>query len=70
MWALLGDLWFDLLLAPETADLSTRHDYAVHPVIEGKPKVQWTGDELDERNWTIRLHSVFCDPDTVMRESW
>lgn len=66
MWALLGDLWFDLLLAPETADLSTRHDYALHPVIEGKPRTQWTGDELDERNWTIRLHSVFCDPDTVM----
>lgn len=66
MWALLGDLWFDLLLAPEMADLSTRHDYAVHPVIEGKPRTQWTGDELDERNWSIRLHSVFCDPDTVM----
>ena len=66
MWALLGDVQFELLFAPEQADLTARYNYAEHPVIEGKPKVQWTGDALKERNWTIRLHSVFCDPDVVM----
>ena len=66
MWAILGDIRFELLRAPEMADLTIRYTYAEHPVIEGKPKLQWTGDALRERNWTIRLHSVFCDPDAVM----
>ena len=66
MWAVLGDIRFELLRAPEMADLTTRYNYAEHVVIEGKPKLQWTGDALKERNWTIRLHSVFCDPDAVM----
>ena len=66
MWALLGDIYFELLFTPEAADLKTLHNYAEHSVIEGKPKLQWTGDGLQERNWMIRLHSTFCDPDTVM----
>lgn len=66
MWATLGDLRFELLRAPESADLSIGHTYAEHAVIEGKPKLQWTGDALRERNWTIRLHHSFCDPETVM----
>lgn len=66
MWATLGDIRFELLRAPEVADLTSRHVYAEHPVIEGKPKLQWTGDALKERNWTIRLHATFCDPDAVM----
>lgn len=66
MWAILGDIRFELLRAPEIADLTTRYNYAEHPVIEGKPKLQWVGDALKERTWTIRLHSVFCDPDAVM----
>ena len=66
MWAMLGDIRFELLRAPEMADLTTRHVYAEHAVIEGKPKLQWTGDALKERNWTIRLHATFCDPDAVM----
>ena len=66
MWAMLGDIRMELLRAPETADLSTKYNYAEHPVIEGKPKLQWSGDALKERNWTIRLHRAFCDPDAVM----
>ncbi len=66
IWATLGDLRFELLRAPESADLAIGHTYAEHAVIEGKPKLQWTGDALRERNWTIRLHHSFCDPDTVM----
>ena len=66
MWGILGEIRFELLRAPEMADLTTRYNYAEHAVIEGKPKVQWTGDALRERNWTIRLHSTFCDPVAVM----
>lgn len=66
MWATLGDVRFELLRAPESADLAIGHTYAEHAVIEGKPKLQWTGDALRERNWTIRLHHSFCDPETVM----
>lgn len=66
LWAILGDIMFSLQRAPELADLTTRYNYAEHPVIEGKPKLQWTGDALRERDWTIRLHSVFCDPDAAM----
>lgn len=67
MFAVLGDFRFELLRAPEMADLTTEHEYATHKVIEGKPKVQWVGDELHKRTWDIRLHRVFCDPDAVMR---
>jgi phage protein U len=66
MWGMLGDIRFELLRAPESADLTIKHNYAEHAVIEGKPKIQWTGDALRERNWTIRLHYTFCDPDAVI----
>ncbi|GAB6035882.1 hypothetical protein JCM15519_04410 [Fundidesulfovibrio butyratiphilus] len=67
MWATFGDIRFELLRAPEQADLTTAHEYAEHKVIEGKPKVQWVGDGLRKRTWEIRLHSAYCDPDMVMR---
>jgi hypothetical protein len=46
IWATLGDIRFELLRAPESADLAIGHPYAEHAVIEGKPKLQWTGDAL------------------------
>lgn len=67
MFASLGDITFELLRAPEQADRTTEHEYAAHKVIEGKPKTQWTGDNLTKRAWDIRLHSAYCDPDAVMR---
>lgn len=63
MYATLGSIQFALL--PITG-LDERHsyDYAEHKVIEGKPLLQFIGDNLDELNIGIRFHFTFCDVET------
>lgn len=62
-YALLGELQFELLAYFEGLEGRLASDYAEHARIEGKPRLQWIADKLDE--WTIRLkfHHRYCDPE-------
>lgn len=62
MYAQLGNIQFKLL--PVAAlDEKYSYSFAEHQVIEGKPLLQFIGDNLDEANISLRFHFTFCDPE-------
>jgi phage protein U len=62
MHALLGGIAFNLITHFEDIDESSSANFAEHALIEGKPRLQWVGDNLDEINWRMMLHAGFCQP--------
>jgi len=60
--ALLGAVAFDVLTGPESMDESFSANYAEHALIEGKPRLQWVGDNLNEVTWQLMFHAGFCTP--------
>jgi phage protein U len=62
MYAQLGNIQFELLPI-ESFDERYSYNYAEHQVIEGKPLLQFVGDNLDEANISVRFHFAFCDPE-------
>ena len=63
MYAKLGNVAFDLVAYWDGHDAKRAYDYAEHKVIEGKPKLQWTGDGLEELEIAVSLHALFCKPE-------
>lgn len=61
--ALLGEIALDLITYFEGMEFKFGADYAEHALIEGKPRLQWTGDKLDEATWSLVFHGGFCDPE-------
>ena len=59
--ALLGDMPLSLI---SVAQLDSRHsaNYAEHALLDGKPRLQWLGDSLDELTLKLLFHRQFCDP--------
>ncbi|HEY9648129.1 MAG TPA: phage tail protein [Chroococcidiopsis sp.] len=66
-WGVLGDLEFELEVAPLSLDYSERSVFAEHDRIEGKPGLQYTGEDLREMTWTFRFAAYWCDPDEQLR---
>ncbi|MBI4835928.1 MAG: phage tail protein [Candidatus Abawacabacteria bacterium] len=64
MFAKLGEIIFKLMTGPESLSIDKTYNYAEHAVIEGKPKLQYTGESLEAITFSINLHSIFCNPDT------
>lgn len=62
MYAQLGNVQFELLPI-EALDEKFSYSFAEHQVIEGKPLLQFIGDNLDEANISLRFHFTFCDPE-------
>jgi phage protein U len=62
MYALLGDIAFDLITYFDGFDLQSGADYAEHALIEGKPRLQFTADKLDEIRIALTFHVHYCDP--------
>lgn len=62
MYAQLGNLKFDLITYYEGFRALAKTQYAEHKVIEGKPRIQWIGDELDEISIRLLFHTDFCNP--------
>lgn len=60
--ALLGTITFGVLTCPESVDEVVSAHFAEHPLIEGKPRLQWIGDHLDEMTWQLVFHTGFCTP--------
>lgn len=61
MYAQLGTIQFELLPI-ESIEEKYSYSFAEHQVIEGKPLLQYVGDNLDETSIGIRLHVSFCKP--------
>lgn len=65
-FALLGDVGFDVITYPNSWETKFGADYGEHKLIGSKPRLQWTGDRLDEITWTIALHAAYCDPESEL----
>ena len=65
-YAILGDLLFRVLVGWEQFDATRGASYAEHKVIEGKPKLQYTGENLETLNITMRFHMDYCEPDLAI----
>ncbi|MDF0606624.1 phage tail protein [Neisseriaceae bacterium TC5R-5] len=63
MFALLGDIEFQLITYFDGFESQFGADFAEHALIEGKPRLQWIGDKLDEITIQLSFHSQFCDPE-------
>ncbi|KAF0205491.1 MAG: hypothetical protein FD173_934 [Gallionellaceae bacterium] len=61
-YALLGDIQFEVIVFGGI-ESKFATDYAEHARIEGKPRLQWIGDKLDEHSLSLKFHFMFCDPD-------
>lgn len=64
MYAQLGDIIFDGRLTPESKEYTKSASYAEHALIDGKPRLQKTGDALDEIKLVMHLHRSFCSPES------
>ncbi|MEX3614360.1 MAG: phage tail protein [Burkholderia gladioli] len=59
---------FDLITYFEGSETRIAAQFAEHALIEGKPRLQWTGDKLDEVTWTLVFHLGFCDPEKELQK--
>lgn len=67
MYALLGTIQFDLLAIIQGMESHSASEYAEHPLISGKPRLQHVGEGLEEMRWQLALHTAFCDPAAELR---
>ena len=62
MFAVLGEIQFEVVGSPQAYDSTGAYDYSEQRVIESKPRLQWVGDELDRLNFELIWHSSFTNP--------
>ncbi|MCU7097924.1 phage tail protein [Salmonella enterica] len=66
MFAVLGDIEFELLVYWDGFDATFGMDYAEHARIEGKPGLQFIGEKLDEVSISLVFHDHYCQPDVEL----
>jgi len=62
MFALLGEISFQVIGSPEIFESSRRFDYAEHRVVEDRPRLQWLAAELESITLAMLFHASFTDP--------
>ncbi|WP_291970861.1 phage tail protein [Candidatus Symbiopectobacterium sp.] len=62
MFAVLGDIPFQLGTSFDALDGTFGNDFAEQARIGHKPGLQFTGAKLDEYHLTLVLHQRYCDP--------
>jgi len=62
LFAVLGEIPFQVVGSPEGYESRRGYDFAEHRVIESKPRLQWLGNDLERLKFELRLHSSFTDP--------
>ncbi len=63
MFAQLGSIQFENLKTFDEFQKTSSAVFAEFALLEGKPRLQFTGQSLDEISLSIRLHVSFCKPD-------
>ena len=66
MFAQFGNIQFDLITYFNGFDEAKSYNYAEHARIENKPRLQYTGESLEEVNIRLNFHSSFCNPESEM----
>jgi phage protein U len=63
MFALLGEIEFDLITYFDGFEWQAGANYAEHALIDGKPRLQFIGESLDEIRIQLAFHLQYCDPE-------
>lgn len=63
MYAQLGNIKFETLVGFESLNDTRATNFAEHPLIEGKPRLQRVGTNLQELTFSISFHINFCSPE-------
>jgi phage protein U len=67
-WGILGDIEFEVASHPSAQSERTTANYAEHARIQGKPRLEWIGEGLDELSLEVSLHASVGDPEARVRE--
>ncbi|MGH7905011.1 MAG: phage tail protein [Candidatus Binataceae bacterium] len=62
MFAIFGDIPFEVIGSPEALESARSYDYAEHAVIEDRPHLQWIHDGLETITFELMLHASFTNP--------
>ena len=62
MFAVLGDIQFEVVGSPEGYESAEAYDFSEQRVIESKPRLQWVGDDLERLSFELMWHSTFTNP--------
>jgi phage protein U len=62
VFAILGEIPFQVVGSPEALSDSRSYDYAEHRVVQARPRLQWLADDLVTIKLEMLLHSSFTDP--------
>ncbi len=62
MFAVLGDIQFEVVGSPEAYESAGAYDFAEQKVIESKPQLQWVGDDLERLKFELMWHASFTNP--------
>jgi phage protein U len=62
VFAVLGDIPFEVVGSPEGYESEGAYEYPEQRVIESKPRLQWVGDELDRLSFDLMWHKSFTNP--------
>jgi phage protein U len=62
LFAVLGEIQFEVVGSPEGYDSAGAYDFAEQKVIESKPQLQWVGDQLERLNFELMWHASFTNP--------
>lgn len=66
MYAVLGEVEFDLITYFDGMEARFGSDYAEHARIGAKPVLQFVGDKLDEVSISLVFHASYCDPEAEL----
>lgn len=66
MFAILGEVEFDLITYFDGLETRFGAEYAEHALIARKPRLQFVGDKLDEVKIDLVFHSSYCDPEAEL----
>jgi phage protein U len=62
LFAVLGDIQFEVVGSPEAYESAGTYDFAEQKVIESKPRLQWVGDNLERLKFELTWHASFTNP--------
>jgi phage protein U len=62
LFAVLGDIQFEVVGSPEAYESAGTYDFAEQKVIESKPRLQWVGDDLERLKFELTWHASFTNP--------
>lgn len=66
MYAVFGDILFEVLTSPTRLASVRSFDYAEHRVVQDRPRLQWLSDALETITLELMLHAAFTNPKTQL----